>query len=129
MNYGEDWEMWTRIAARYPFVYTPQPLAVYRRHRESISGTHLYSGQHIEDIKWVIDAIQQYLPVAERVTARKQAYQSYARHTMAKAHSIWFHTHNYSASLYKIKEAFSLSKDPYLLWRAWLLVMRMVFKL
>lgn len=129
VNYGEDWEMWTRIAASYPFVYTPEPLAVYRRHRASISGSHLHSGQHIEDIKWVVDTVQQYLPIAERATAKKFAYQSYARFTMAKAHSIWFHTHNYSAAYRKIKEAFSLSIGPYLLWRACLLIVRMALKL
>jgi glycosyltransferase involved in cell wall biosynthesis len=30
-----DWEMWVRIAARYPVWYEPRPLAAYRRHADN----------------------------------------------------------------------------------------------
>lgn len=30
---GEDWEMWVRIATRYPVWFEPEPLAVYRARR------------------------------------------------------------------------------------------------
>jgi glycosyltransferase involved in cell wall biosynthesis len=30
-----DWEMWVRIAARFPVWYEPRPLAAYRRHAEN----------------------------------------------------------------------------------------------
>jgi glycosyltransferase involved in cell wall biosynthesis len=128
VHYGEDWEMWTRIAARYPFVYTPLPLATYRRHDYSISGHHLSSGQHVQDIKWVIDTIQQYIPAEQRETSKQLAYKSYARQTMAKAFSIWYKTKNRQAALTKIKEAFSLYRDSYLIWRALLLHIWMGFK-
>jgi glycosyltransferase involved in cell wall biosynthesis len=37
VTYGEDWEMWVRIAAYYPVAYTPQSLAEYRMHENTIS--------------------------------------------------------------------------------------------
>ena len=37
-TYGEDWEMWVRIAAHHPVWYEPEPLAVYRKHGISLSG-------------------------------------------------------------------------------------------
>nr|MDQ3395471.1 glycosyltransferase [Bacteroidota bacterium] len=30
VHYGEDWEMWARIASKYPMGYVPIPLAAYR---------------------------------------------------------------------------------------------------
>jgi hypothetical protein len=44
-NYGEDWEMWVRIARHYPMAYTSEILAEYRGHatsspRERPSGSY-----------------------------------------------------------------------------------------
>jgi hypothetical protein len=37
---GEDWEMWVRIATRFPVWFEPEPLAVYRMNRKgSLTGT------------------------------------------------------------------------------------------
>jgi len=33
----EDWEMWIRIAARYPFAVTQEPLVYYRQHSNNMS--------------------------------------------------------------------------------------------
>jgi glycosyltransferase involved in cell wall biosynthesis len=34
----EDWDMWLRISAKYPFGSTPQTLALYRRHGSNMTG-------------------------------------------------------------------------------------------
>ena len=57
VSYGEDWEMWTRIAAHYPVAYTPAPLAEYRFHIRSISGRSFLRAENVRDIRWVIAAI------------------------------------------------------------------------
>lgn len=44
MKYALDYELWTRIAVRYPearFVNTAEPLGLYRRHRQQISTAKL----------------------------------------------------------------------------------------
>lgn len=117
VHYGEDWEMWARIAVVYPLAYTPQPLACYRRHQNSISGQYLHTGQNIKDIKWVIEKIQHYLPKEQRTAAKKSALRFYARYTMAMAFSVWKRTRNKAATLGQVKQAFGLYKEPYLLWR------------
>ncbi len=66
VTYGEDWEMWVRIASRYPVVHTPERLANYRNHTNNISSTALLTGQHIKDIATVISIIGNYLPEYDR---------------------------------------------------------------
>lgn len=51
---AEDWEMWVRIAARYPIWYEPEPLACYRMHDESNTGRHRRSA---EDVRYTGMAI------------------------------------------------------------------------
>src|SRR5690606_21567073 len=60
VHYGEDWEMWVRIAAHYPVGHSPKRLARYRIQRNNISSAYFLSGQHIKDISKVINTIQQY---------------------------------------------------------------------
>ena len=66
-----DWEMWVRIAARYPVWYEPRALAVYRRHPGNESSRLFRSGQLWPDIAQAIDIIAEMLPaeIRDRVTA------------------------------------------------------------
>jgi hypothetical protein len=61
-NYGEDWEMWVRIAARYPVWYEVEPLALYRVHAASLTGNTIRTGENGTDLRQVIDIIESYLP-------------------------------------------------------------------
>ena len=58
---GEDWEMWVRIAAHYPVWYEPEPLALYRVHDSSITGT-LSAERHVRGLRTVIDLNRRLLP-------------------------------------------------------------------
>jgi glycosyltransferase involved in cell wall biosynthesis len=51
---AEDWEMYARIASRYPIWYEPAPLALYRRHRHSLTGRGVRSGQNARDARLAI---------------------------------------------------------------------------
>ena len=57
-----DWEMWVRIAARYPVWYEPRPLAAYRRHLENESSRLLASGDAWPDIVRTITVNASLLP-------------------------------------------------------------------
>ncbi len=37
VHYGEDWEMWARIATKFQVAYSPKDLALYRVHNNNIS--------------------------------------------------------------------------------------------
>lgn len=79
VHYGEDWEMWIRIAAHYPVAYSPKRLALYRSgHSSSITQRSLVSGQNVKDIAKVIDIVQNYLPVEKKKQLKKQAKKNFS---------------------------------------------------
>jgi hypothetical protein len=89
VHYGEDWEMWTRIAAHYPVAYTPKNLAFYRLHNNNISTRYLSSGQNIKDIETVIEIIQGYLPPDKKRTIKKIAKKNYSIYFTGQAQKIY----------------------------------------
>lgn len=94
VHYGEDWEMWIRIAAHYPIGYSPQCLALYRGgpgHSSSITGSFLRTGQNIRDISKVIDIIQTYLPTEKRKELKKLARMNFSRHYAKASNKIYYY--------------------------------------
>jgi glycosyltransferase involved in cell wall biosynthesis len=79
VHYGEDWEMWVRIAAHYPVAHSPKKLALYRVHQSNITSRYFLSGQSITDVLKVVDMIQEYLPQNER-TRIKQFTKKHLAH-------------------------------------------------
>ena len=65
LTYAEDWEMWTRIAQYYPVAYTPEILAEYRKHTQSISGAKFLNGEYLQDLNKAMEMIQAHLPAKE----------------------------------------------------------------
>jgi glycosyltransferase involved in cell wall biosynthesis len=126
VNYGEDWEMWARIASRYDFAYSPMPLANYRRHSISISGNKKSSGQHISDILQVIPVILTYNREDKRRLIKRRALTWYARYTMTMAFSTWASSKDKNAALIHAVAAMRLVIYPYLWWRYLLLRIRMI---
>jgi glycosyltransferase involved in cell wall biosynthesis len=94
VHYGEDWEMWTRIAAHYPVAYTPACLALYRGgqgHSSSITSNSLKTGQNIRDIRKVIEIVQDYLPETKRRELKKSAMRNFSRAYAKASHRIYYH--------------------------------------
>ncbi len=61
-----DWEMWTRLASRYPIWYEPELLACYRVHVKSESVRLRGLGEDLEDHVRGIAIIQGHLPPASK---------------------------------------------------------------
>jgi glycosyltransferase involved in cell wall biosynthesis len=78
VHYGEDWEMWIRIAAYYPVAFSPKRLALYRNHSSNITSRYLLSGQNVRDIDKVIDTVQPYLPKDQQRKLRQAAKKNYS---------------------------------------------------
>ena len=79
VHYGEDWEMWIRIAAHFPVAYSPRRLALYRSgHSSSITQRSLVSGQNVKDIATVIDIVQKYLPAEKKKQLKKLAKKNFS---------------------------------------------------
>jgi hypothetical protein len=78
LSYGEDWEMWVRIAARYPVAYIPEPLALYRVHATSSTARGVGTGANGRDLRQAIAIVEPYLPPGLARSLTRQARKNYA---------------------------------------------------
>jgi glycosyltransferase involved in cell wall biosynthesis len=109
VHYGEDWEMWVRIAAHFPVAYSPRPLAIYRYLRaNSISNSSLKSGQNLKDILKVIDTIQNYLPAHLKERLKREAKANYANYFANCAQVVYKEFDNRQAAFHQAKSALSI---------------------
>jgi glycosyltransferase involved in cell wall biosynthesis len=92
VTYGEDWEMWVWIAAHHDVAYTPDILAEYRLHSNTISHQSYLNSKHIDDMRWVIKTIQKWIPDHLKKELQKEASRFYAVYAMDIANSIWGQT-------------------------------------
>lgn len=110
VHYGEDWEMWARIAANFPVAYSPKSLAIYRYQRiNSISNSSLKSGQNTRDILKVINIIQDYLPEQEKKKLKDKAKKNYSCYFAHSAQSIYKDYHNKQAAIQQAKSALEMN--------------------
>ena len=108
VHYGEDWEMWTRIAANYPTAYTPLKLASYRVHSSNITSNSLKTGQNLKDILTVIHIIQDYLPNDQKAALKNTARRNYAIYASILSDRIYHTQKDPSAALVQVWKAFKL---------------------
>ena len=110
VHYGEDWEMWTRIAAHYPVAYSPKCLAAYRIvENNNISHWSIISGQNIQDMLKVINIIQQYLPADKRKAIKQQSLAHYSIYFMKAANGML--GSNRKAALSQAKKAWNMCRN------------------
>jgi glycosyltransferase involved in cell wall biosynthesis len=111
VHYGEDWEMWARIAAHFPVAYSPKSLARYRYiNSTSISHRHIKTGQNIRDIATVIDLINAYLPAAHRQHLKKSALRHYATYCLSLVDELY--ATDPAAARTQIRGAVRISPQP-----------------
>jgi len=99
VHYGEDWEMWVRIATHYPVACSPKVLAHYRIHGSNISTNSVLSGQNIKDIQKVIQIINDYLPQPRRRKLRNEAKRNFSGYFASLSDQIYHDHHNPKAAL------------------------------
>ncbi len=79
VHYGEDWEMWIRIASRYPVAYSPKSLALYRGgHTSNISTESILKGENFKDLSKVISIASHYLPESKRKKIKRHAKRDFS---------------------------------------------------
>ena len=76
LRYVVDWEMWKRIAARYPIWYEPMPLAGYRKHSSATTRALQKTGRNLDEIRLSIDNSAAYLSpsIADDVVERTREH-------------------------------------------------------
>jgi glycosyltransferase involved in cell wall biosynthesis len=117
VEYGEDWEMWVRIAAHYPVGYTPKVLAEYRKHYSSISGKSFVTGQNMVSLEWVMKRIQHYLPDRERAAVMNASRSFYAHYALRVANALWKNFKDRRGALTQALAAWNMSRDAGLLYK------------
>ncbi|WP_266202601.1 glycosyltransferase family 2 protein [Pontibacter kalidii] len=118
VTYGEDWEMWVRIAKHYPVAFTSQILAEYRKHSSSISGTKIMTGEYIEDIAYLLQLIQQHLPPEHRKQVLMKAQKNFSNYGLNIAQALWEKTGNRKYVEANIRKALSMYLDARLCFKA-----------
>jgi glycosyltransferase involved in cell wall biosynthesis len=129
ITYGEDWEMWVRIAKHYPVAYTPEILAEYRKHSDSISGVKILSGEYMEDVTVLFKMIQEHLPPEHRKRILKKAQKNFAHYAFKVAYLLWQDTRNKEYVFVNLRKAFAMHTDVKLAYKTAKLLTRMMLNL
>ncbi|MEX0882873.1 MAG: glycosyltransferase, partial [Cyclobacteriaceae bacterium] len=112
--FGEDWEMWVRIAKNYPIAYTPALLADYRRHEGSISCPEKETGQNARDLAATIINIENHLPDNMKHIMEDQK-RACGITCIKRANTIWKQTNDRNKAEELVMLALSFkSRNPYL---------------
>jgi len=85
-----DWEMWIRIAARWPVWYEPRVLATYRRSSASEASRLLRIGATVADAHRAVRIGVGALPKASRDALMGPSRRTCSRHALLNANRLWF---------------------------------------
>lgn len=102
--WGEDWEMWVRIAACYPVWYEVEPLALYRRASTSLTGNSVRTGKNIQDFRKAVGMVREYLPTESANKLAKTALRNYAFYALNSARELLSAGDSYAA-INQLREA------------------------
>jgi hypothetical protein len=117
VEYGEDWEMWMRIAARYDTGYIPEVLAAYRKHFGSISGKSFVTARNMACLEWVMRTIREHLPTHRRAAITRASRDFYAHYALRVANTLWRNFKDKRGASAQALAAWNMSKDVGLLYK------------
>jgi glycosyltransferase involved in cell wall biosynthesis len=110
-RYGEDWEMWTRIAAHYPVWHVVEPLALYRIQPDSLSGASLRTGENVRDLRRVIAINRAVLPPERAPELTRRALEVTATTALRRARRL-LAAGDASGARAQVREALRSSRSP-----------------
>lgn len=128
LTYGEDWEMWVRIARDYPVAYTPDILAQYRKHADSITGKKFLTGEYLLDIVKAMELIQDHLPEKEKKRVLKKSKKFYGHYGVKTANKVWHSSHNRFYVNSSVGHSVMLHKDLLLYYRIFKIHVKMFLR-
>jgi hypothetical protein len=111
---AEDWEMWVRIAARYPVWFEPRPLAEYRSSGGSLSARSIPSGRYVHDLGLAVALARQHFPADRRRRLESSSRLTFARVALNSARLLWQQGQPRSA-LVQMRGAARLTRSPRIL--------------
>jgi glycosyltransferase involved in cell wall biosynthesis len=111
-SYGEDWEMWVRIARHYPVAYTPEILAEYRGHSGSLTWENAVNRRIFQDLIKTIETIQTHLPVTERKKVEHKSRIHCANYLIGIANAVAKNNNDPNLLKDYVKLALSFRRSP-----------------
>ncbi|MCB0194131.1 MAG: glycosyltransferase, partial [Anaerolineae bacterium] len=102
--HSADWEMWVRIAARYPIWFEADPLAAYRVHAQSDTSKLFRTGANIQERRLCIDICRHYFPSASAGRLYRKAL-GYSALYAAKTASRFLTAGHWQIALIQLREA------------------------
>lgn len=105
-----DWEMWQRVALRYPVWYEPRQLAYFRSHERAESHHLALSGRQISDARAAIEIARTYLPLPTTEPLSTYAIESCA-HLALKIAKSQLKRGDSRAAIAAIEEALQYSRS------------------
>jgi glycosyltransferase involved in cell wall biosynthesis len=98
-----DWEIWIRIAARYPIWYEPEILGAWRQHTGSYSTSAMRSGRLIADIRRCIEFSHFSLPPDRADAISRKAREWLSLSALANAEN-FVRSRDFPTALHLIRE-------------------------
>jgi glycosyltransferase involved in cell wall biosynthesis len=126
LSWTEDWEMWTRIASRYPVWYEAEPLALYRMHSNSNTGRYTLTGENVKDMDRVFSMLKNYVPNAAGVRLTRQGRIHYACRALEEATGM-AEEGQFSSVIAQARAAVHLSTAPAIAWPLFRLLCKSLF--
>jgi len=126
LSWTEDWEMWARIASRYPVWYEAEPLALYRVHPNSNTGRYSLTGENWEDTGRAFSILKNYVPNGAGGALTRQGRNFYARIALDGATEMAAEGH-FSSAIAQSRAAVHLGSASALLWPLFKLVCKSLF--
>jgi glycosyltransferase involved in cell wall biosynthesis len=126
LSWTEDWEMWARIASRYPVFYEVEPLALYRMHPNSNTGRYTLTGENVKDMDRLFSILKNYVPNAAGETLTRQGRDVYACRTLEEATGMATEGH-FSSAIAQARAAVHLSSTPATIWPLFKFVCKSLF--
>lgn len=126
-SYGEDWEMWVRVAAFTGVHYEPRPLAAYRVRSSSLTAQAAPDGSNIDQLKLVARLNRATLPVDRRDRLTRAADRNTALGALRRSVRL------YDAGLRRegvaqFRAALRTSRAPIVVGMAWVALARVAFR-
>jgi hypothetical protein len=108
---AEDWEMWVRVATRFPVYYDDHPLACYRLHGSSNTERNLRNGKNLDYTRLAIELFSGYFEPAERRAVKRTAFSRYATSGLETARSLQSQG-DVAAARAQLRVVWRLEKSP-----------------
>jgi len=104
-TYVLDWDMWKRIAVRYPFWYEPRPLACYQLHRSSQTSRLRRTGRNIAEIAASIERSSPLLDAVTAARVTRDARRAYSVFSLENVFESLLRDRDVEAAVAQLREA------------------------